>query len=99
MLGLAGMDRRLRYQRTLACPLCGAPVLEQEKSFSCSRWRDGCTLTIWKTMAGKRIWPARQRSYAPDDFGLEGIQIEIGPAIQHSTLRCQDGKVSFDFDS
>ncbi len=30
------------------CPECGADVMETEKAFGCSRWREGCTFTIWK---------------------------------------------------
>ena len=37
------------------CPLCGADVLDQPKSFGCSKWRDGCKFTIWKKIAGKTI--------------------------------------------
>lgn len=34
------------------CPLCGAPVAETAKAYGCSAWRTGCTLTIWKQIAG-----------------------------------------------
>ncbi|NME82375.1 type IA DNA topoisomerase [Clostridium sp. SM-530-WT-3G] len=30
------------------CPICGNPVIETEKSFSCSNWKNGCKYTIWK---------------------------------------------------
>lgn len=30
------------------CPICGNPVVETEKSFGCSNWRNGCKFTIWK---------------------------------------------------
>lgn len=30
------------------CPVCGNPVIEGEKGFGCSNWRNGCTFTIWK---------------------------------------------------
>lgn len=31
-----------------ACPVCGNPVVEGEKSFGCSNWKNGCKFTIWK---------------------------------------------------
>lgn len=31
-----------------ACPVCGNPVIESEKSFGCSNWKNGCKFTIWK---------------------------------------------------
>ncbi|WP_160686303.1 type IA DNA topoisomerase [Clostridium sp. C2-6-12] len=30
------------------CPVCGNPVVEGEKSFGCSNWKNGCRYTIWK---------------------------------------------------
>lgn len=30
------------------CPECGNPVIEGEKSFGCSNWKNGCKYTIWK---------------------------------------------------
>lgn len=30
------------------CPECGSPVIESEKAFGCSNWRNGCKYTIWK---------------------------------------------------
>lgn len=31
-----------------ACPICGNPVIEGEKGFGCSNWKNGCKFTIWK---------------------------------------------------
>ena len=30
------------------CPVCGNPVVESEKNFGCSNWKNGCKYTIWK---------------------------------------------------
>ena len=30
------------------CPICGNPVVEGEKSFGCTNWKNGCRYTIWK---------------------------------------------------
>ncbi|MBE6062374.1 MAG: type IA DNA topoisomerase [Clostridium butyricum] len=43
-----------------ACPICGNPVVETEKGFSCSNWKNGCKYTIWKddkyiTSFGKKV--------------------------------------------
>lgn len=42
------------------CPECGADVVETEKAFGCSRWREGCKFAIWKndafiTSFGKKV--------------------------------------------
>ena len=83
-----------------ACPLCGADVVEQKKSFSCSRWRDGCGLTIWKTMSAKRISGRTVKALLRDGKTsiLKGFRSKSGQPFS-ARLKLHEGKVSFDFDS
>lgn len=40
------------------CPRCGGDVVEGEKGYGCSRWRNtdgGCRFVIWKTISGRAI--------------------------------------------
>ncbi|HEY5563814.1 MAG TPA: DNA topoisomerase [Clostridiaceae bacterium] len=42
------------------CPICGNPVVENEKGFGCINWKNGCDFTIWKddkfiTLLGKKV--------------------------------------------
>lgn len=42
------------------CPECGNPVIETERAFGCSNWRNGCKYTIWKNdkyigLLGKKV--------------------------------------------
>ncbi len=30
------------------CPMCNNDVIEGEKAFGCTNWKNGCTFTIWK---------------------------------------------------
>jgi DNA topoisomerase-3 len=30
------------------CPECGSPVMESDKAFGCSNWRNGCHYAVWK---------------------------------------------------
>lgn len=44
------------------CPECGNPVIETERAFGCSNWRNGCKYTIWKNdkyieLLGKKVSP------------------------------------------
>jgi DNA topoisomerase-3 len=82
------------------CPLCGANVIEQKKSFSCSRWRDGCGLTIWKTMSGKRISAGTAKTLLRDGQTavLKGFKSKAGQPFS-ARLKLHEGKVSFEFDS
>lgn len=44
------------------CPVCHqGTILESSKAWGCSRWRDGCPFTIWKTIAGKTLSIAQVR--------------------------------------
>jgi DNA topoisomerase-3 len=83
-----------------SCPLCGAQIIEQKKSFSCSRWRDGCGLTIWKTMSGKRITSSMAKTLlrAGKTSVLKGFKSKSGQPFS-ARLKLENGKVSFEFDN
>lgn len=42
------------------CPICGNPVVENEKGFGCTNWKNGCNFTVWKSdkfiiSSGKKV--------------------------------------------
>ena len=42
----------------IPCPVCGeGHITENSKAFSCSRWREGCKLTLWKDCLASRGGP------------------------------------------
>lgn len=42
----------------VACPICSqGHVTENSKAFSCSRWKEGCNMTIWKNCLESRGGP------------------------------------------
>lgn len=81
-----------------ACPLCKAAVREGPKSFSCSRWKEGCKFTIWKSMAGKSITASTARVLLRDGRSsvLKGFKSKAGQPFE-ARLKLADGKVEFDF--
>lgn len=80
------------------CPLCGADVIEQKKSYSCRDWRSGCGFAIWKTMSGKRISARTAKILLRDGATsvLKGFKSKSKQTFD-ARLKLQDGKVSFDF--
>ena len=82
-----------------SCPLCGADVIEQKKSFSCQDWRSGCGFTIWKTMSGKRISARTAKTLLRDGVTsvLKGFKSKSRQRF-NARLKLQEGKVSFDFE-
>jgi hypothetical protein len=83
-----------------ACPLCGSDVVEQEKSFGCSGWKQGCKFAIWKTIAGKSIGARTaqgllRRGRTPV---LRGFRSKAGNRFD-ARLKLDGGEVRFEFDA
>lgn len=82
-----------------ACPLCGRPVVEQTKSFSCSGWREGCAFTIWRNIAGKRITRRTAETLVRKGrtTRLKGFRSKAGKPFE-ARLQLVDGQVKLAFD-
>ncbi len=80
------------------CPLCGSAVVEQPKSFSCSGWKQGCKLTIWKTIAGKRITSKTAQALIKQGRSpkLKGFKSRTGKTFE-AKLKLEGTEVRFDF--
>ncbi|WP_427365737.1 DNA topoisomerase 3 [Candidatus Caldatribacterium saccharofermentans] len=82
-----------------SCPLCGAPVYESKVAFSCSRWKEGCTFAVWKTISGKKI--SRQQVQKLLASGrtdrLSGFRSRKGKRFSAVLVLSEDGKVEFAF--
>lgn len=83
------------------CPLCKkGEVVETAKAFGCSRYAEGCGLTLWKTLAGRKLDMDQVRQLLAEGRTgkLDGFVSKAGrPFAAHLRLG-QDGKVGFDFD-
>jgi DNA topoisomerase-3 len=80
------------------CPLCGKDVVEQKKSYSCSGWKEGCSFTIWKEIAGKKVTPKQAQSLLEKGRTgvLQGFRSRAGKAFS-AALVLKDGRVEFEF--
>jgi DNA topoisomerase-3 len=81
------------------CPLCGAAVVEQDRSFGCSGWRDGCKFAIWKTIAGKKLSARTARTLLRKGRTpvLKGFVSKANNRFD-ARLKLEDGAVRFDFE-
>jgi DNA topoisomerase-3 len=81
------------------CPLCEAQVLEQPKSYGCSRWKEGCKFTIWKTISGKRITQATAKTLLKkgETSLLKGFKSKAGKPFE-AKLKLENGEVKFVFE-
>ena len=83
-----------------ACPRCGqGEVTENVRAYGCSRYREGCGLTIWKTLAGRPL--SREevaQLLAQGRVGpLEGFVSKQGRPFSAGLRLGEDGRVGFVF--
>lgn len=76
------------------CPVCGqGDVLENSKSFYCSRWKDGCKFTLWKNAVEKAGGPTLTAPLVTRLLAEGRLRGSTG------TLVYRDGYVSFETDT
>jgi DNA topoisomerase-3 len=80
------------------CPLCGALVIEGERGYGCSGWRNGCKFVIWKTIAGKKVSITTARALLKKGVSppLKGFKSKAGTMFD-ARLRLENGQVRFEF--
>lgn len=83
------------------CPKCKeGQVVENAKAYGCSRYREGCNLTIWKTVAHKRL-TEKQAQLLMANGRTEKMQGFISKAGKKFAARLKfddEFKVVFEFD-
>lgn len=84
-----------------ACPNCGSMVLDFPKSYSCSKWKEGCQFTIWKIVAKKKLTVAQIKSLMTiKKTGLiKGFKSRQGKSFSAILFLNKEGKVEFLFES
>lgn len=84
------------------CPLCHAGrVIEGQKAWGCSRWREGCRFTIWKAVAGKRLTASQAKALLQkgETPVIKGFQSKSGKSFDAKLRLTPEGKVEFVFDT
>jgi len=80
------------------CPQCGRPIIEGQKAYGCSGWREGCRVTVWKEIAGKKITKSMAVNLLTKGKTqiLKGFVGKSGKPFEARLIRHHD-KVSFEF--
>ena len=82
------------------CPLCKeGEIIETAKAYGCSRYREGCGLTIWKTVAGLKLAKQQVEQLLREGrtARIEGFTSKAGKPFA-ARLKLGEGfKVEFDF--
>jgi len=82
------------------CPLCKAVVIEGERGYGCSGWRNGCKFVIWKTIAGKQVSATTARALLKKGVSppLKGFKSKSGSTFD-ARLKLENGQVRFEFEA
>ncbi len=80
------------------CPLCGNPVIESPRGYTCSAWRQGCKFVIWKTIAGKNISITNARRMLRQGRSnlIKGFKSKKGGTFD-AFLKLEGGQILFEF--
>lgn len=80
------------------CPLCGKPITETNKAFSCSGYKEGCKFSIWKEISGKKlsINQAQELLKKGKTSIIKGFKSKAGKKFD-AVLVLKEGKIEFEF--
>ncbi len=82
------------------CPLCRqGEIVETARAYGCSRYREGCGLTIWKRIAGLTLTEEQVRRLLEQGRlpRLEGFISKAGKPFGAGLRLDESGKVALDF--
>jgi len=82
------------------CPICKAEIKDFPKSYSCSRWKEGCGFTIWKYVAKKKLTEAQVKklmTHKKTDL-IKGFKSKAGKSFNAILVMNNEGKVEFVFE-
>lgn len=81
------------------CPICQAEIKDFPKSYSCSRWKEGCQFTIWKVVAKKKLSESAVKQLMKDKKTslIKGFKSKAGKPFEAYLVMNKDGKVEFEF--
>ena len=99
---LAGLAGEQREAGLGTCPLCEKGIVrETPKAYGCNRWREGCSFTIWKKIAGKTIssTQAKQLLARKKTRTLKGFKSKrTGKKFDAALVLDESSKVRFVFE-
>ena len=70
---------RVDESRFGKCPRCGRPVIQGQRGFGCSGWRDGCTFVLWPEYKDQTLGAADIRQLLQHGALLRPLRIEGRP--------------------
>lgn len=83
-----------------SCPLCkNGKIMAGEKNWYCSRYKEGCTFTVWKNVSGAKLTDTDlQQLLAGKTTRPKKMKSKAGKEFSAKLKLLHDGKVDFVFD-
>lgn len=94
------LKKNYKNEKTIVghCPLCGKDIIESNKSFYCSGFKEGCKFSVWKTIAGKKISKTNIKQLLENGVTTEikGFKAKSGKQF-NAKLQIINGEIKFLF--
>lgn len=84
------------------CPLCKQGLVKEfPKSYSCERWKEGCSFSVWKTMSSRKITEANVKKLISKGKTeeIKGFKSKGGKQFSAKLILGKEGKVEFEFNA
>lgn len=90
------------YENLGVCPRCQSEVIQGNKGYGCSSWKDGCSFVIWKKpICGKVLTPSQVKSLLKKGKTplIKGFKSKNGKSFAAFLVwdHAESGKLKFDF--
>lgn len=85
---------------TRICPVCGGKIIESQKGYGCSNWKNGCKFVIWKEICGKKLTDSQINGLlTKKKTGLiKGFVSKSGKKFDAYLILDENNKIAFSFD-
>jgi len=92
------------YDKLGVCPRCGGDIIEGQKGYGCSNWKEGCSFVVWKKeICGKKLTPTQMKSLLKKGKTplIKGFKSKSGKSFAASLVwdNAETGKLKFEFQS
>lgn len=90
------------YEKLGICPRCGGDVIQGQKGYGCSNWKQGCSFVVWKTpICGKVLTPSQIKTLLKKGKTplLKGFKSKSGNSFAAYLIweDAEKGKLKFEF--
>lgn len=81
------------------CPICSKDIIENQKAYGCSGFKEGCKFVIWKKIAGKSITKqiAKELLSKGESKKIDGFKSKSGKYFSAKLHIKEDGSIGFKF--